>query len=150
MTTPTEPARTISIPITAAWHTGIGTLIALTAIMGFWMHLQLPVGHTYRGSALAIGIVGSGFALTYWAVCTVQCGRTDTAAVAEAIQAVEERQRVILAAIQGIDDQNAATGTAIEELNKAITENTGAIEALQDAFLKEAKQKKRGDLALTS
>lgn len=148
MTAPSVPARTISIPVSAATHAAVGVVLALIAVMAFWVHIELPIGHIYRGTALAIGVVGSGFALTYWAVCTVQCGRAETADVAETLQAVDERQRVILAAVQGVADQGGSNADAVGGLGKKIAENTGALEALQDTYLNEGKPKRRGDQVL--
>lgn len=139
-----DPTRTISIPVSAAWHTVTGLAIALAAILAFWAHLQLPVGHTYRAIALGIGVAGFGFTLTYWVVCIVQRGRAEAADIAEAVAAVEERQRVILAALLETAEQTTETTGAMKALHDQIAEATGAVEALQDVYAAEGPAHPRG------
>src|SRR5688500_16385405 len=86
-----EPPRTISIPVPAALHTSIGILMALIAITALWVHVELPAGHHYKGTALGIGLLTSCTALTYWIWCGQQCARSETKDVGDAIAAAERR-----------------------------------------------------------
>lgn len=143
MSTPTVPARTISIPVSAAWHAGIGIVLALIAITAFWVHFQLPEANPYKETATEIGLLAGFGALSYWLWCDLQRGRAERLdiddAVAAAVAAAEAREARLLAVLQEMSEAVCANGTAVKELDGAVTENTGAIEALQDCYLEEGQ-----------
>lgn len=146
MTAPSEPARIIAIPVSAAWHTGIGIVLALIAVMAFWVHFQLPVGHAYKVTAAIIGFVASCLALAYWLWCTLQRARADLRDAKRAAEEMEARLIVIIdEAAANLSGQAAENRGAIKELRESVDENTGAVEALQDTYIEEGKPPKRRD-----
>jgi hypothetical protein len=145
-----EPPKTISIPVPAALHTAIGVLLALVTITAFWAHIELPAGHSNKGTAVGVGLLSGCTALTYWLWCGQQCTRAETKDVGEAIVAAEakaaEREERLLAVLRECADQLRENGSAIKELKDAVDGNTeavaeaiGAVEALQDSYTREGK-----------
>lgn len=120
----TNPA-TISIPVSAAWHLVVGIVLALIAIVAFWVHFQLATHSAYRATAIGVGLLAACTALTYWLWCAIQCLRAETAEHREATDAITE-------------DVDELRGD-LDRIEEAVKELTGAVNALQDCYLKEGQ-----------
>lgn len=143
MTTPTE--RTISIPVSLVTHVVIGCIIALIALVALFVYFQLPAVHPHRGGALALAIIASAGALSYWLWCASQCLKADVQDNAQAIEDARAEIRNVKAetlakldtVIGRLDELSEETGGnrgAIKELTDAVDANAAAIAAMTKAL----------------
>lgn len=157
MTSPTPSERTISIPVSVATHVVIGCVIALVALVALFVYFQLPSPHShYRGVALALTIIASAGALSYWLWCTSQCLRANVRANGYAIEDVRAELRTakaeVLAKLDGlsgridtIDEEITENRGAIKEVTDAVDDLAKAIRALRECYLQEGTIPKRED-----
>jgi len=131
-----EPPKTISIPVPAALHSTVGIALVLAAITAFWAHFALPNGHAGRSATAAFGVLAGAAALIFWLWCGQQCNRTETKDVGDAVRAAEAkaaaREQELTAALEAATEQLDRNHAVIKEL-------IGAVEALQDTYLREGK-----------
>jgi len=154
MHAPIDRTHTVTITLTVPTivHLVIGALIAAAAIAAFAIHFDLPTAHQYRETASDIGNLLGCAVLAYWLWCTLQQGRVENARLSEIItaavaEAAEREDRVcakldvvmcaMLGALQEVAEAVRHNGEHIKGLDDAITEATGAVEALQDCYIAE-------------
>lgn len=154
MHAPIDRTHTVTITLTVPTivHLVIGVIIAAAAVAAFAIHFDLPTAHQYRETASDIGNLLGCTVLAYWLWCTLQQGRVENARLSEIItaaveEAAEREDRVcakldvvmcaMLGALQEVAEAVRHNGEHIKGLDDAITEATGAVEALQDCYIAE-------------
>lgn len=113
-------------------HTAIGVVIALLALVAFFVYAQLPPHHAdYRGGAFALGSVAAAAALSYWLWCANRCLRDDVSANAEAIEDARAELRTAKAEVLAKLDGMALH---VSEIAQAVAENQGSTKELTAAL----------------
>jgi len=154
----TSPEKTISISVPTAQHVAIGCLLALVALCAFFVYTQLPAEQAHlRGSALALAIVGSVAAMSYWLWCASQCLRSDVRDNGTAIEDARAELRTakaeifakldsIIARLDDLGDEVGQNRGEIKELTdavdgaaEAVREIAGDVVALQECYLTEGE-----------
>ncbi len=151
----TRDKLVITVPLLAAWRTTVGIALAAATIVAFGVYFQLPQTWAYRGVVIGTGVIAGAAALDYWLWCCMQRARTEHGTLARASAAsqadVVARQTSILDALDIIrvqleslsDTVEADRGDlkqlsdVVESVGSAIEVATGAVEALQDAYMKQ-------------
>lgn len=149
----TEPTRrvTISFAVPSALHAVIGAALILICLTAWWVHFALPAGSHYKPTASDIATLAGSTALAYWLFCVVQRNRADSAdfderasaAIAEAaareqrlLAAFEETTNAVLAVFRELSEAIAENRGSIKELKDGVDEAIGAVETLQDYYIK--------------
>jgi septal ring factor EnvC (AmiA/AmiB activator) len=142
---------TISFAVPTALHVVIGIVLAAAVVAAFLVHFELPMDSAYRGATVAAGVIAACGVLAYWQWCALQRARVDAGEATKILlEAIEEirtenanRDRELLAALNSIRDGLAALAEeitdnrgAIKKLNDAVDEAIGAIEALQNSYIR--------------
>jgi hypothetical protein len=145
MRTPIEKAHkvTITLDVPTIVHLIIGAAIAAASLAAFTVHFAMPSTHEYKQTASDVGTLGGCTVLAYWLWCTLQRSRDDhTDAhvyIEAAVHEAENRESRTVAVLQELGGEIRENRSGIKEMHGQLAELLGAVEVLQDYYMKEGQ-----------